>query len=327
LPDLRYERIRPPEPIERQPPRSIDSSHPPVFDSLKVHEHLEVFRAELRPARIAGTDPIVVTHDFQAVRESTYDLEQLQANPVLSRRLPIPQRATGPHMLLVNPWCRAYFHWMLDTLPRASILPLDEHPEVPVIVPSPLSSFQRETLDRVGIPDERRRPFAHPHLLVEELWFPSLVGRTGNPPRWVLDWLRSSLVPEPQAEPRRRLYVSRADAATRRVVNEDDVTALLAARGFEVVVPSTMPLDDQLRVFSEAAAIAGPHGAGLVNMFAAQRTTIVEFFEPAYVNGCFYAMADAAGHDYWFLMCKTRGENDLEVDLARLSATLDAAGL
>ena len=39
----------------------------------------------------------------------------------------------------------------------------------------------------------------------------------------------------------RRLYLSRADAAVRHVVNENEVVALLEPRGFEVIMPGRMP--------------------------------------------------------------------------------------
>jgi len=123
------------------------------------------------------------------------------------------------------------------------------------------------------------------------------------------------------------LYVSRADARLRTVANEREVVALLGERGFEVFTAADMSLADQLRLFSEATAIVGPHGAGLVNSFAARNAVLIELFEPRYVNGCYYALANALGHEYWYLMCEASGETDLVVDVDRLGATLDRAGL
>jgi capsular polysaccharide biosynthesis protein len=320
-----YETLRPAERITRRPPLSIDP-HPTVFAGLGTFEQPEVFRALLRRVRLAGDHPLVLTRDRRALRQSTFDLDQLNANPLMSTPLPRARHVSGLHMALVNPWSQAYFHWMLDTLPRAALLPLDEHPGAPVIVPGHLTRIHRESLELVGLEPDRLLPMTHPHLLVDELWFPSL-GRTGNPPRWALEWLRSKLVPDPPATGSRRLYVSREDAGSRRVVNEADVASLLAERGFEVVVPAELSLRDQMRLFAEAEAIVGPHGAGLLNALAADSATVIELFEPRYVNGCFYALSDAIGHDYWFMMCDPRGDTDLLVDLHRLALTLDRAGI
>jgi capsular polysaccharide biosynthesis protein len=320
-----YKTLRGGERIERRAPRSIDSLHPEVFGRLKSHEHPEVYLAKLDKARIVGTDPLVLMQDYLALRESTFDLDQLEANPVLRGRLPRARRARGPHMLLVSPWCNAYFHWMLDTLPRASLLPLDELPDIPVIVPAELTRFQRESLALVGVDEARFRCYDHPHLLVDELYFPSLVGRTGNPPRWALEWLRSRLAPSVCSNPWRRLYLARRNARARRVVNEPDVVAVLTSHGFEVFEANGLSLAEQLSLFSEASLVVGPHGAGFANLFAARRATVVELFEPRYVNACYWALADAVGHEYWFLMCEPSGEDDLIVDLERLDATLAAA--
>jgi hypothetical protein len=321
---MRYEALHPLEDVERRPARTIDAALPELFDRLRRHRHPEAFRAVIPNARIAGDEPLVLTEDLDVLLESTFDLEQLERNPLLSGWLPRPAHARGPHACLLNQWSSAYFHWMLDTLPRASLLPLAEWPGLRVVVPDRLSSFQTQTLDMIGVPPERRRSFDSTQLVVDELWFPSL-GRTGNPPRWVVGWLRSTLAPDAPPEPSRRLYVSRADAASRRVENEAEVRALLARHGFEVFEAAGMPLREQLRTFAEASVIVGPHGAGLVNTFAARRATLIELMEPRYLNGCYYALADAAGHDYWFLMAESSGASDLRVDVRRLEATLEAA--
>ena len=319
---VRFELLHPAEDIERRPARTIDDALPELFDRLRHHHHPEAFRAVIPDARIVGAEPIVLTGELDAVLQSTFDLYQLEHNPVMSGRLPLPTRARGPHACLVNQWCWAYFHWVLDTLPRASLLPLAEMPELRVVVPDRLSSFHAQSLDMLGVAEERRVRYDRTQLAVEELWFPSL-GRTGNPTRWAVEWLRETFAPA--SEPSRRLYVSRADAPSRRIENEVEVRALLERHGFEVVEGGGMPFAEQMRLFSEASAIVGPHGAGLTNSFAARGATIIEMMEPRYLNGCYYALADAAGHDYWFLMADSSGASDLRVDVRRLEATLEAS--
>jgi capsular polysaccharide biosynthesis protein len=90
-------------------------------------------------------------------------------------------------------------------------------------------------------------------------------------------------------------------------------------------VMSELSLDDQLAAFAEAEVVVAPHGAALVNLVASRTTTVVELLGESYLNGCYYALAAALGLPYWYLITANRGRHDLEVDLAALDRTLDAA--
>jgi hypothetical protein len=325
--------LRPEQTVDRRPPQTVGATHP-AFDRLITWTHPPVFRALIQDARVAGLDPLVLTADRRALIESSFDREQLDRNPVMARRLGPTRRRRGRHLALVGPWSHNHFHWFLDLLPRLALLPLEKEPGAPVVVPATVSALQRESLERCGVAADRLVPVPAPRLgltpdlRLDELWFPSLTGRTtGNPPGWVVDWLREHLAPYGRSGRPTRLYVSRADAAGRRVANEPEVEAELRRRGFETILPGTLSLAEQLARFADAEAIVGAHGAGLVGMFAARDATIVELFEPGYVNGCFYALADAAGHDYWYLLGAAAGEGDIVVDLTSLRRTLDAARL
>lgn len=322
----RFELLRPAERVERPLAPTVGEPDP-VFERLRTHGHPEVFRARLPGAQIAGIEPLVLTPDRRALLQSTYDREQLDANLVMHRRLHAARRRKGTHLLLHNQWGATHFHWMLDTLPRLSLLPLDAEPDAPVVIPAGLSRAGRRALALAGVPDDRVLEFDGTRLAVDELVFPSFVGSTGNPPGWALEWLRDRLVGDPRASTGRRLYVSRADATWRRVAGEDRVAAALAERGFEAILPGAMPLDEQLAAFAEAEAIVAPHGAALVNLVAARDAQVVELFGASYVNGCYFALCSALGLPYSYLVVGTRGRWDLEVDLSALHSALDAAGI
>ena len=95
-------------------------------------------------------------------------------------------------------------------------------------------------------------------------------------------WLRQRFA-SPAAAPKRRLYVSRrrAPVGRRRLANEDEIVTLLAKHGFEEVFAEEMTFEEQVKIFSQAAVIAGPHGAGLANaVFASRETCVVELMGP-----------------------------------------------
>jgi capsular polysaccharide biosynthesis protein len=317
--------------VRRRPARTVGPEHP-EFARLAICEHPAAFRVLLPGGRIAGRDPLVLTRDRRALLESTFDREQLERNATMRARLASPQRLRGRHLALVGPWTSNHYHWFLDLVPRLALLPLDAELDASVLVPASASPLQRESLELAGIAAERIVPLPsgsskhEPHVQVDELWFPSLTGRTtGNPQQWVIEWLREHLAPAAPTHPPARLYVSRADAAGRRVVNETAVEAELRRRGFETIMPGTLPLVEQLARFAKASVVVGAHGAGLVGLFAARDARVVEIFEPGYVNGCFYALSDAAGHRYWYLLGERAGSGDIGVDIDLLKRTLDDA--
>ena len=122
----------------------------------------------------------------------------------------------------------------------------------------------------------------------------------------------------------RRLFVSRADASARRLANEAEVFAALEPLGFELILPGKLPLPEQLRAFAEASVVVGPHGAGLVSLLAATSATVVEIFDPRYVNPCYYAVAEALECPYWFVM-GAPADDDFTADPQAVRATVDAA--
>jgi capsular polysaccharide biosynthesis protein len=78
-----------------------------------------------------------------------------------------------------------------------------------------------------------------------------------------------------------RLYVTRSDAAWRRVANEDAVRDLLHAEGFTTIACGKLSVVEQIKLFSRATHVVGAHGAGLANMmFCQPGSAVIEFATP-----------------------------------------------
>lgn len=285
------------------------------------HIHPSAFRATLPEARLVGRDTLVLSRDGRVLHESALGASATD-RPRAPRRLPRAARLRGPHMTILTQWQDNYYHWMLDALPRLSLLPVQEHPDWPIIVPASLSEVQIAALDVVGVSRERLVPFDGTHLVVEKLGWPSHVGHTGHPPLWAAKWLQERFARPDIGSGGRRLYISRKTAGWRVVSNEGDVLALLRARGFTTVDPGSMPLADQMAMFSGAELVVGAHGAGLVNMLAAANISVVELFNPRYINQCYFNLAEILGHTYGCLVCSPRKRFDLHVDLEQLDRIL-----
>ncbi|MEL6977399.1 MAG: glycosyltransferase family 61 protein [Pseudomonadota bacterium] len=110
----------------------------------------------------------------------------------------------------------------------------------------------------------------------------------------------------PLARPGRRdrkIFIDRSDAAKRVLLNADEISALLARRGYEVLTPGRMPYAAQVRAFSEASHIVATHGAALMNLIAA----------PAHARVLEMFVAETWADDFpnatasYILLCRARG--------------------
>ena len=160
-------------------------------------------------------------------------------------------------------------------------------------------------------------------LLHVKPWFPD----------WTLpqdyDFLRQLYAPHMQ--PRRpglRIYISRRDAKTRRVANEDAVLAALLPLNFIPVTMGDLTAKEQIQMFSAADIIVGPHGAALTFMlFMDPAATVIELNRPMEGKRHFSHIAWHLGLDYYKLTCKAADEvpdGDMEVDVGHLAAVLAA---
>ncbi len=91
---------------------------------------------------------------------------------------------------------------------------------------------------------------------------------------------------EPQLPPiestsNRRLYISRQ--GRRKVVNENELTAMLCQYGFEVIEDKPRSIREQIDLYRSASFIIGPHGASFANLLWCKAgTQLIELFAPNY---------------------------------------------
>jgi hypothetical protein len=267
---------------------------------------------------------LVVLPDNRVLADTAWDGTQLAASEILSASiLPRPRRVRGRHASIVSQWCSAYFHWVLDALPRIAVLERAGLGDLPLIVPQALSPFQLETLRLLGIGAERLTRHSsclEPDVLV----WPAPAGHTGNPPAWAVQWLRERFAAGIRPDGR-RLYISRGTGTRRRVTNEAALIDALGSYGFEAVRPEELAFGDQVRLFAEASIVVAPHGGANTNVAFAEHVALVEIFEPRYVNPCFCVLAGASGHDYWYVMGESEGESDIRVPIDLALATVERA--
>ena len=225
-----------------------------------------------------------------------------------------------------------YYHWIFDILPRLQRAIGEGVDRVYLQRRQP---FQKASLDVLGIDDGFIvNTEDEPWVSADELVVPCHQIMTGHHhPRWVVDWVRDSFLPLAGSAPgatsgRRRLFISRSIARNRRIVNEDEIWALLEPRGFEYVLAEKLPFAEQIAMFAGAEAVVAPHGAGLANLvFCAPGTRVVELF-PSMTMDAYYRLSIDLDLDYAFVKTRQfrlhrRVGEDFSIEPGDFSAVLD----
>lgn len=327
--------IRPPEIVSRTNPISFDADQAEKFRTSAARyqngvstELPEVFLACFQNAKIYSQDFLVLSRDNRILFESAL-LQQnvLEKNGILETLVWPSARAHHPiGCLLAQETPYAYYHWLIEVLPKLSILRRFESlASVPLIVPPALKPFQRDSLKQVGISDTQLLPFDNGCWELGNLFFPSLLGPTGSPAPAAVAWLRQEFLkskPSAASSPK-RIYLTRRDAAQRRVLNETEVVAFLEAAGFSVICPGELSLAEQIDLFRNVEIVVAAHGAGATNMvFAPPGATLIELFGDNYINGCFWALANVLGQKYGFVTGPATWL-DYEISIPHLRRVMD----
>ena len=293
-------------------PASVDEST--TFDSTS-----RSFVAAIPHGHVQGGSGLVFDDAGRVFHEKNQQWERNNAKPPM----PIATSSQKHYKLLattIQKYGHMYFHFMLETLQKFVMLKphMDAHPEMKIL--SWGSAWESAFLKKLGI-DESRVVKYEPYVengsdipgvvdySADALLMPTPSMRI-TPSREGLQLTRKALGVKAAPVDQRNLviYATRKAETSRRVGNEAEVLAALerAVEGtkYEVVVFEGMAdnLDETIELFSHAAVIVGPHGAGLSHLlFAPEGTKIVEFQFVRDPPMMFWSAAAALNQKYYLL--------------------------
>lgn len=333
---IQYVQLLGVELMTRSNPQSIDGGIHQEFVREAQRVAPAVGVAAIPNGRVlTATGAVIASGDYLLADVSDNFLtENPETNEIfLTTKLPAVQIYDGSVAVLTTFRSNIYYHWLLDTLPRLSLLQQSGMRYEKVVVPAH-ARFQRESLKLLGIEEARILSDPRVHLQARNLLVPSLPGVPGNPPSWACEFLRDCFLPHvrhdrPASE---RLFISRANSGTRRIRNEPALLAALAKRGFERVFLEDLSFLEQVKVFSEARIIVSPHGSGLANLvFCRPEAELIEIFSPNYINVMYWTIANQVDVRYHYIcgdgrVSAERGRRvheDITVDVPRLVAAVD----
>ena len=291
-------------------PASIAKRQPPHCVNYPAAQLLEMVATELPAAGVARlrNARVVCPHGWIVAEGDTYLPDHswhgyaVGACPVyLCDGLESTARLSGVTLSLCTDWSPNYGHMMFDALSRVSLFERSGYSwdDVSQVLVPTLSSGGRESAAQLcGIPPEKMLTLNTFSVVeCEELIAPTFPGVRCNNPTWVGEFWRSKSPPAPQQG--RRLFLSRR-GSKRTLLNEDALTPILEAAGFETIVPGVDAIRDLL---SQAEIIIGPHGAALTDvMFCHPGSILVELTPPGHIEPYYYTAADSAGMSYFSIL-------------------------
>jgi len=223
-----------------------------------------------------------------------------------------------------------YYHWMIEVVPKIRYLKKFEKQtdtEVTILVPSNPQSFIIDTLNLLNWPNSKITSTNKQIIRAQNLIIPSTPQL--NPRDF--EWIRNKIIRQISTNKNERgvpssqknnVYISRANAISRRVRNEDAVMDVLTKYGFERYYLEERSLAENARLFSNADIIVGPHGAGLTDIIFTEDCALVELFGTRR-NMAYKKLSGTIGVKYEPIYCEANGP-DIVVDTKELENRVEA---
>jgi Glycosyltransferase 61 len=158
------------------------------------------------------------------------------------------------------------FHWNYDVLPKLRWLP--ERRENVRVLARLVHPFHKACLEAAGIASSSILAADSMTLYrTDELLAAKIVkGMTPENLAWARQIYLKASESVPKSPKPIRLFISRKNATSRRVINEEDLLRRIEPHGFQSVQMEKLPLAEQLALFRDAEAIIAPTGAALAQI-------------------------------------------------------------
>ncbi len=318
--------------------------HEPVYDEIAslgkedalARSEIEAHEADLkRPqslvviqkARVRDAIGLVFLPDGTTCYQGNWFRPYLTENPSYQAHFRKKRFVKGDIFSLLGLWSAEFYHWFHDTLPRL----WTSLPHLPsgtrFLIQKNPRSYQLDSLAALGIRSDRLEyQNNRGDTVIERLWFATPVGHSSftaaGPLKEIADQFKKKFVPAPGSG-KRRIYISRRKAISRRVLNESEIEPILKSNGFEIFILEDLPFAKQVEVCASANVLIGPHGAGLTNLLYCHPESKIGEIATNDVFPHYLGMARQMGHSFFRLTAERKGE-DLIVSVNDFQSWLEA---
>jgi hypothetical protein len=248
-----------------------------------------------------------------------------------AERSAAPEVAEAVH--LREPGEAGYFHWINSVLPRIAVLQrFYRLRQLPLAVDLG-KPFAVQSAGMLGLSSSQVLDGGKGYRC-KKLWVftPAVIqgDHFTRPVFWTSE-IRRTFLGRDLSNAGRKLYLSRADASVRAVVNEAELIALVRQYGFQPVTIGSMPFADQVGLFGSCDMLLSAHGAGLSNAIFMRTGRVVEILPRTRPWPTFRALAARAGLSYGAFISSigrgsgaavAEGNEGIDIDLKRFERFL-----
>lgn len=209
-------------------------------------------------------------------------------------------------------WSSEYYHFFTEVLPNVLYLK-EPHPIYCQVSPFTVPLFRWFGVQNQIVP-------TIPHFASR---IRAKYVECGNPSPEKIRAIRSVVGSKIVPERRHGILIHRQK--TRALLNEDEVLATLRTvyPDLEWKVFDIPSIEETVELFSKAAIIVGPHGAGMTNMlFSAYGIPVVEFMPLEQPNLCYWHLSELLGNKYFMIPVAGNADRCMRVDCASLTEFL-----
>lgn len=218
-----------------------------------------------------------------------------------------------------------YYHWLAQTVPKIRYLRAFEAEtglSIKYLVPGHAPSWMKETLCLLDIHDSKLEYASESVYRVNKLILPSFPVMTKPDYQWIAnDVLENISCTSRDVGVRNNVYISRANAPERQVVNEKEVMEVLDRYGFERHLLENNTVSKNVEIFNKADIIVGAHGAGLTDLIYCKDATVIELFGSK-IKTTYRNLSNIMGVDYMSLKCEPKS-TDIVVDTQELASLIE----
>ena len=196
---------------------------------------------------------------------------------------------SGIYFVFTNVGFSNYYHVLTELLPRLEFY-MPFIGKVKLLVSENIPSFLAEAFDLLGITNNDIQLVRDGIEYTADTLMTIPWGLNFIPERFEFiknNFLKRTVDYNADKPKSKRIYVSRKSESNRSIVNEEDIIPILDSFGFECVESQKMSLSEQITLFSTAAVICGPHGAGLSNLLWMSSPKVIEIRPENFANDCF----------------------------------------